>query len=91
MIETNKILVINFEIFCLKKLFNKANNNNKNNKILFTKIFNGKKKFIINAKKPIKIKPNRPFSSNSVLSSILKIIFFNRKPLIDIIKHNRQI
>lgn len=90
-IETNKTLVINLEIFCLKKLWIKANKTIKDRRILFTKKFNGKKKFITRAKKPINIKPNKPFSSNSFLSSILKIIFFNKNPLIDIIKHIKEI
>ena len=42
-IETNKILVINLEIFCLKKLWIKANKTIKDRRILFTKKFNGKK------------------------------------------------
>ena len=59
--------------------------------MLLTNIFKAKKKLISNAKKPIKIKPNRAFSSRFFISCCLKIIFLNRNPLAINIKHIKKI
>ena len=59
--------------------------------MLFTNKFNGKKKFNRSDINPIKIKPNKPFSLNSLISFFLKIAYLSKKPLTERNKHAIEI
>ena len=89
--KQKKIFFNNLKKFWLKKFSLKAKIKTIIKTILFTSKFKGKKKFNKSDINPIKIKPNRPFSLNSLISFFLKIAYLSKKPLKEKNKHAIEI